>query len=182
MHKCSMSLPKHIAAGVFAFVMFGAPAIAGDSDDLSPAGCKDAVGVYLSERVGQENGKTKVLGRDLLSLTSDSQAYFTDSTEFGLLGFQPFSEGRGTWRCVAVDDKQIQLSYVLLIFTFPTEKDPAPLIARLDFQTTLYRDKGAIEGDATVSFVALDKDPFDDAAVERQIKYTFNGYKIQPRG
>ena len=91
----SGSWPIALAA---AFLAIAAPTLAEDDTDPQIAPCIAAVGTFLTTRDIKVEGKPDMVMRSLLSLTNGGHAFFTDSSEGGVLDYQPFSDGRGVWR------------------------------------------------------------------------------------
>ena len=112
-------LKTTLAALAFLAVPVLSPAALAEDADPALAGCSDAVGTFLTRRVNQTVSGVEHVGRSLLSLTNGGHAFFTDSAEGSVSGFQPFSDGRGVWRCVSGDAGTMRFTALILDFTFP---------------------------------------------------------------
>ncbi len=156
----------------------GAPALAADDTDPQIAPCIEAVGTFLTKRDIKAEGKPDTVMRSLLSLTNGGHAFFTDSSEGGVLGYQPFSDGRGAWRCDSTANGSVRMPALIVDFTSPTTTDSDAKIARLDISAEISTDAGTISGKTTVRFVPLDGNPMDEAALGDPIEYLFSGMKI----
>jgi hypothetical protein len=121
--------------------------------------CHDLVGTYLTKNFAKgETGGTFV-SRSLIALSGSGQASFTDSGEGGEKGFGPFTDGRGSWRCVEAN----KVHAVTLDFTTPTAAAPKAEIGRLDFDLVYDPASRAIKGTARLSLVPLGSDPLKPA-------------------
>lgn len=160
------------------WLVFGLPALAADDSDARITPCLDAVGTYLTNRVIEVDGATDIVMRSLVSLTNGGHILFTNVLEGGVLAYQPFSDGHGTWRCDGNADGTLSLTALLLDFVNPTEDQPKAKIARLDVQATIVAATGALSGQATIRFVPLIGDPFDEASLTDPIRYDFTGTKV----
>jgi hypothetical protein len=114
----------------------------------------------------------------LLSLTNGGHAFFTDSGEGGEPGYQPFSDGRGAWRCLSNESGRATFAAVILDFTFVGPSDRAQRIARLDVRATFDAGTQTLDGETTLSFVPLAGDPFDPSALGDHAEFTFTGRKL----
>lgn len=169
---------KQIAALPVAFLALAAPAGAQDTTDAQIAPCIEAVGTYLTTRTIKVEGQPDMVMRSLISLTNGGHAFFTDSSEGGVLGYQPFSDGRGVWGCVSAEEGTVRLSAVILDFTFPTDTDPDAKIARLDISAEIAEASGDISGSTKIGFVPLTGNPMDTNALTDPIEYSFTGVKV----
>jgi hypothetical protein len=137
----------------------------------------NAVGTYLTLRSNTLLGEQKV-ERSLLSLLSDGQAVLVDTSQRGAYGYQPFTEGRGTWRYRNQAKDRVELSVLILHFTCPTQNDPDVKIARLQTTATYIPDANKMSGDTAIVFLPVTGDPFKSATIGSPIEYTFSGYRL----
>lgn len=155
-----------------------APSAANDDSAPEIARCMEAVGTYLTRRENRAVEGPERVGRSLLSLTNGGHAFLTDSAGGGVSGFQPFSDGRGVWRCETTGHGEETFSAVILDFTYPTDKYPDPQIARLDIKATYRAGSNQLTGMTTIRFAALDGDPMDEHELKDRIDYGFTGIRI----
>ncbi|MEO1089813.1 MAG: hypothetical protein AAFX81_04220 [Pseudomonadota bacterium] len=141
--------------------------------------CLPVVGTFLTTKYEDGADGTAPIGRSLLSLTNGGHAFFTDSAEAGVPGFQPFSDARGAWRCTKNDGGEIEFTLVMLDFTFPTAAQPDQKIARIDTRASFVVEAGRLSGRTVVSFADLYSDPSDAEAFADPIAYRFEGTKIE---
>jgi len=128
--------------------------------------------------VNQVAGKER-LGRMLVSLTNGGHVFFTDSAQAGLYGYQPFTGGKGAWKCVDAEDGFASIKAIVLDFTFSTAHDPEAKIARLDIEATYDARQDVFEGKTTLRFVPLSGNPFDAVQMEKKpTGYEFTGRRI----
>ncbi|MCR9138141.1 MAG: hypothetical protein NXI27_19235 [Alphaproteobacteria bacterium] len=175
MHKTGFT--SAVALAVIAMVSTS-PALA--QDDAAPqiAQCIKAVGTYLTQRENPTVTGPERVGRSLLSLTNGGHAFLTDSASGGVSGFQPFSDGRGVWRCQSAADGVETFSAMILDFTFPTDKFPDPLIARIDIEATVQAADNRLTGKTTIRFAPLAGDPMDETQLQNPIEYAFTGQRL----
>jgi hypothetical protein len=62
--------------------------------------CHDLVGTYLTKNYAKGDSGGNFTSRSLIALSGGGLASFTDSGEGGEAGFGPFTDGRGSWRCL----------------------------------------------------------------------------------
>ena len=169
-----------IACAAFAFLSVPAavPAALADDTDAAIADCAEAVGTFLMRRVNQGVTGPESVGRSLLSLTNGGHAFFTDSAAGGIADFQPFSDGRGAWRCVSGDAGTMRFTALILDFTFPTADRPDPLIARLDIEAVYDSSSNALTGKTALGFVPLAGNPMDETQLANRLTYDFTGSRI----
>jgi hypothetical protein len=117
--------------------------------------CHDLVGTYLTENFVKGETGGDFTSRSLIALSGSGQASFTDSGEGGEAGFGPFTDGRGSWRCIEAN----KLHAVTLDFTTPTVEAPKADIGRLDFDLAYDPASKTIKGTATLRLVPLGSDP-----------------------
>lgn len=166
-------------AAILLTALVASPSTADDDAAPEIARCIDAVGTYLTRRVNRAVEGPERVGRSLLSLTNGGHAFLTDSAGGGVSGFQPFSDGRGVWRCETTGNGVETFSAVILDFTYPTDKYPDPLIARLDIKATYKAGPNKLTGKTTIRFTALDGDPMDESELQDRIEYDFTGIRIK---
>lgn len=163
------------AIGIAIALLSPEPALAAE-EPASIRGCEPAVGTFLlSRHVARPDGAT-VIERSLISLTNGGHAFFTDSAQGGVDGYQPFSEARGAWECTSADDGT--LSILMLDFTFPTKGEPEQKIARIAMDAAFAPDGSTLSGTANIAFTALEDDPLDAANLTDPIEYDFEGVRI----
>lgn len=167
-----------VAAIALVTALSPSPVIADDDAAPQIIGCIEAVGTYLTRRENPTIEGPERVGRSLLSLTNGGHAFLTDSAGGGVSGFQPFSDGRGVWRCETGADGTGTLSAVILDFTYPTDKYPAPQIARLDIEATYETASNQLNGKTTIRFAPLDANPMDETQLKDRIEYDFTGIRI----
>lgn len=169
---------KSVHALALLAALGAAPAAA--QDDAAPqiAECIKAVGTYLTRRENPTVSGPERVGRSLLSLTNGGHAFLTDSASGGVSGFQPFSDGRGVWRCESAAGGTETFRAVILDFTFPTDQYPDPQIARLDIEATFEAAAGQLTGKTTIRFAPLDGDPMDETQLQGAIEYAFTGQRL----
>jgi hypothetical protein len=117
--------------------------------------CHDLVGTYLTKNFAKGESGANFTSRSLLALSGSGVASFTDSGEGGEAGFGPFTDGRGSWRCIDAN----KLHAVTLDFTTPTAEAPKADIGRLDFELAYDAGSKTIKGTATLRFLPLGSDP-----------------------
>jgi hypothetical protein len=117
--------------------------------------CHDLVGTYLTKNFATGEAGADFTSRSLISLSGSNQASFTDSGEGGEKGFGPFTDGRGSWRCLEAN----KLHAVTLDFTTPTAEKPKAEIGRLDFDLSYDAASKTIKGTATLRLIPLGADP-----------------------
>ena len=91
-----------------------------DRASAEAGACHDLVGTYLTKNFAKGAGSGDFTGRSLIVLSGSGQASFTDSGEGGEAGFGPFTDGRGSWRCIEAN----KLHAITLDFTTPTAEQP----------------------------------------------------------
>jgi hypothetical protein len=117
--------------------------------------CHDLVGTYLTKNFAKGETSGSFTSRSLIALSGSGQASFTDSGEGGEAGFGPFTDGRGSWRCIEADKAHA----ITLDFTTPTAEAPKADIGRLDFDLAYDAASKTIKGTATLRLIPLGKDP-----------------------
>lgn len=168
------------AAATLALIAMVSTSPAAAQDDAAPqiAACIEAVGTYLTRRENPTVTGPERVGRSLLSLTNGGHAFLTDSAEGGVSGFQPFSDGRGVWRCESAAGGSETFRAMILDFTYPTDRYPDPQIARLDIEATIEAATGQLTGTTTIRFAPLDGDPMDESQLQNPIEYAFTGQRL----
>ena len=170
-----MIRPILTAFGVLAAM---SSAVAQNTSKPDIATCSQAVGTYLTSRINEGVSGPEHVGRSLLSLTRDGQAALTDSAQGGVEGYQPFSNGRGSWRCRPSEGDAVAFEALILDFTFPTQAEPDPKIARVTFLATVDANSGKLTGNATIAFTDLAGDPLDSQALPIIATYDFSGVRV----
>ncbi len=171
-----MTLRTWLAAGILASALggFAGPAAAESDAPETIAACLDAVGTFLLQK---EGGKRRP-GRVLLSLTNGGHAFYDDSSQTGFYGYQPYTSGGGGWRCLGEEGGKARLKALILDFTTPTERDPAPKVARLDVEASYDLETNVMSGEITLRFAPLMDDPLDEANLGKPSVYGFSGVRI----
>jgi hypothetical protein len=132
-------------------VLCGAIELAG----AQAGACHDLVGTYLTKNYAKGESGGNFASRSLIALSGSGLASFTDSGEGGEAGFGPFTDGRGSWRCLE-DNKAHAIT---LDFTTPTAASPKAEIGRLDFDLAYDAAGKTIKGTATLRRISLGSDP-----------------------
>ncbi|MES0807860.1 hypothetical protein ABLO27_00155 [Roseibium sp. SCPC15] len=166
-----------------ALVSLAALSIAGfpaQAEEISPeiGGCLNAVGTYLTKRVVKIKEKTRV-DRGLIALTNGGHAFVTDSAEGGVAGYQPFSDGRGSWKCLGHTDGKAKLKIVMFDFTTSPNADDNRYMARITTLAEASPDTGDVTGSTTVEFLSIDADPDSTETVRDPVSYDFTGVRLR---
>ncbi len=140
--------------------------------------CLDAVGTFMTYRSIIDDGAEKK-GRSMLSLTNDGLAYFTDSAQGGGKTFQPFTDGRGSWRCISNEDGKIMFSVLVFHFTLPTPQDPRQKISRVITRATYDLEKKGLTGETAIVYLPLYDNPMGAGMPGNRINYKFTGFPIE---
>jgi hypothetical protein len=138
-----------LAAGLILTIGTARPAAA------EAGACHDLVGTYLTKNFAKGESGDNFTSRSLISLSGSNQASFTDSGEGGEKGFGPFTDGRGSWRCLEAN----KVHAVTLDFTTPTAEKPKADIGRLDLDLAYDPATKTIKGTATLRLIPLGDDP-----------------------
>jgi hypothetical protein len=151
---------------------------------LRPAGgkrgvCKRLAGTYLTKNAAKSAAADSIISRSVISLDRSGVVLFTDSGEGGEAGFAPFTDGSGTWRCLAGEDGTIKARAITLDFTEPTTDHPKPGIGRLDFEFAMNPDGDALTGTATLYLVPLGSDPLDEGALKDGRQFAITAERIR---
>ncbi|HEX2447027.1 MAG TPA: DUF4440 domain-containing protein [Methyloceanibacter sp.] len=141
--------------------------------------CRRLVGTYLTKNVAKGVGVESVISRSIISLDRSGLALFTDSGEGGEAGFAPFTDGRGTWRCLRGEDGAVKARATTLDFTLPTAEHPAAGIGRLDFEFAADPGTHALSGTARLYLVPLGSDPLDEAALKDGREFDITTERIE---
>ena len=152
----------------------GIPAAFSADEDLSA--CVDAVGTFLTTNFNPTSGREA--GRSLISLTNGGHFFLTDSNAGGEAGFAPFTEGRGTWRCVSDEAGKRHILATVLDFTHKTADFPEQRIARLDYDDVYNEASGKFSVDAKLYFMPMDANPFDAANLKDPIPNQITGVRV----
>jgi len=156
-----------LAAGL---TMIGAARPAG----AEAGACHDLVGTYLTKNFAKgENGS--FTSRSLIALSGSGQASFTDSGEGGEKGFGPFTDGRGSWRCIEADKAHA----ITLDFTTPTADAPRAEIGRLDFDLAYDAASKTIKGTATLRLIPLGSDPLTPGEIGSGRQFEILGQRVE---
>jgi hypothetical protein len=119
--------------------------------------------------------------RSLISIGRFGLILFTDSGEGGEAGFAPFTDGRGTWRCVSGEGEAPKASATTLDFTAPTAESPKGGIGRLDFELTYDAASKTIDGTATLYLIPLGSDPLVAGALKDGRQFAITGQRVEAR-
>ncbi|MCV0426240.1 MAG: hypothetical protein K5905_12260 [Roseibium sp.] len=141
-------------------------------------GCLDAVGTYLTKRTVTIDEKTRV-DRGLIALTNGGHAFVTDSAEGGVAGYQPFSDGRGSWRCLGHEDGKSKLKIVMFDFTTSPDANADRYMARVTTLADADPETGEVTGLTTVEFLAIDASPDTTDTVRPSVGYDFTGVRLE---
>lgn len=141
--------------------------------------CGDAAGSYLTRNSATIDGRRSVVGRSLITLTKDGQVFLTDSNEAGIFTFAPFTDGQGTWRCVADRRGRLHVRAIVLDFTEATA-DPEQRIGRVDYDLTYHARTDTLRAKATLAFAPIDGDPLDRDVFEDPFDFSFRGTRVTP--
>jgi ketosteroid isomerase-like protein len=120
------------------------------------APCKELMGTYLTKNAAK--GASEVASRSLLSFGSGGIVSFADSGEGGESGFAPFTEGSGTWRCMAGANGDAKVKATTFDFTEPAGGVKGE-IGRLDFDLAYDAGKRTLKGGAVLNLLPLSDDP-----------------------
>jgi hypothetical protein len=120
--------------------------------------CKELMGTYLTKNSAKGASEGTVASRSLLSFGSGGIVSFADSGEGGEAGFAPFTEGSGTWRCIAGDNGDAKIKATTLDFTEPAGGANGE-IGRLDFDLAYVAGKRTMKGSAVLYLMPLSDDP-----------------------
>jgi len=144
---------------------------------LNIRGCLDAVGTYMTKRSSEQEGKARI-DRGLIAITNGGHAFVTDSAQGGLEGYQPFSDGRGAWRCLGKQDGKDKIKIITFDFTTTPNATTDRLIARVTVEAVSDPQTGTISGKSLVEFLAIDADPYTTDTVRPSVPYDFTGVRI----
>ncbi|MEP3276241.1 MAG: hypothetical protein ABJN26_07810 [Stappiaceae bacterium] len=153
------------------------PNTASAQSDAKLEACLDVVGTFMTYRSIKDDGAEKK-GRSMLSLTNGGQAFFTDSAQGGGLTFQPFTEGRGSWRCISNEDGKVMFSVLVFHFTLPTHQDPRQKISRVITRATYDLEKKELTGQTAIVYLPLYDNPMGAGMPGNRINYKFTGFPI----
>lgn len=141
--------------------------------------CADAVGTFITMRVSPIEVQPDYVGRSLLSLGADGQVFTSDTAQRGVLGYDPFSNGQGSWLCLSNKGDTFQLSIRVLQFTQPLSSGDDSEIARLDIRADYDPITGSLNGSARIDFMPVDADPTMTGSAEPRIAYTFSAVRVE---
>lgn len=141
-------------------------------------GCLAAVGTYLTKNSVTDQEAGDFVSRSLLSLTNGGHVFFTDSAEAGSASFQPFSDGRGAWRCVAGSDGKAAFRAVVIDFTFADGANDKQAIGRLDFDLAYDESAQELSGSGKLGFAPFEGNPMDLSQVTEVAAFTLTGIRV----
>ena len=137
--------------------------------------CKGLVGTYLTKNTMKDGSAGGFTSRSLITIARSGLALFTDSGEGGETGFAPFTDGRGTWRCLPNGE----ISATTLDFTVPTAEKPDAEIGRLDFKLAYDRGSKTLTGTATLYLVPLGQDPLVKSDLKHWRQFEITGQRVE---
>lgn len=151
---------------------------------LRPSGgkhgaCRHLAGTYLTKNVAKGAAGGSIISRSVVSLNRSGLVLFTDSGEGSEAGFAPFTDGSGTWRCLAGDDGALKARAITLDFTEPTAGHPKAEIGRLDLDFAANPDTNAVTGTATLYLVPLGSDPLDEGTLKDGRQFDITAERIE---
>lgn len=149
------------------------------SGGVKHGACRHLAGTYLTRNVARAASGEAVTSRSIISLDRSGLIFFTDSGEGGEAGFAPFTEGRGTWRCLSGEGGALKARGTTLDFTLPATGQPKAEIGRLDFEFTLNPENEALTGTATLYLLPLGSDPLDEAAPKDGRQFAITTERIE---
>lgn len=137
----------------------------------------EAVGTFLTMDIGRAEGQD-VTSRSLLTFTEGGQAFLIDANQEGVTGFGPYSAASGSWRGVSNNAGTIQVSAVVLHFTFATPQFPKRNIGRVDIDATIDTSKGTLSGIFRLYLFPIDGDPLGPITEEPALSGPISGQKV----
>ena len=137
----------------------------------------EAVGTFLTKDIGKAEGQD-VTSRSLLTFSEGSQAFLIDANQQGVTGFGPYSAASGSWRGLSNNDGIIQVSAVVLHFTFATPQSPKQTIGRVDIDATIDTSQGTLSGMFRLYLFPIDGDPLGPIAEEPALSGPITGQKV----
>jgi ketosteroid isomerase-like protein len=137
--------------------------------------CRGVAGTYLTKNVMKDGSADGFTSRSLITLGRSGLALFTDSGEGGEAGFAPFTDGRGTWRCLPNGE----IGATTLDFTVPTAGKPDAEIGRLDFKLVYDPASKTLTGTATLYLVPLGQDPMVKANLKDGREFEITGQRVE---
>jgi len=141
--------------------------------------CRGLTGTYLTKNVMKGESGDSFTSRSLISIGRFGLILFTDSGEGGEAGFAPFTDGRGSWRCVSGEGEAPKASATTLDFTVPTAEGSKAEIGRLDFELTYDPASKPINGTATLYLVPLGSDPLVAGALKDGRQFAITGQRVE---
>ena len=141
-------------------------------------GCLGAVGTFLTKNGVDDPATGDFSSRSLLSFTNGGHVFFTDSGEAGSASFQPFSDGRGAWRCVSGDNNKAVFKAVVIDFTFPSGDKTQQSIGRLEFDLTYDESTRTLTGSGALGFVPFHGNPMEPDQVTEVATFKLTGIRV----
>ena len=154
-----------------------APHAAAQSAGAAHSDCASAVGTFLVSMAGRGTGDS-VTSRGLLSLSSDGQATLIDANQDGITGFAPYSVADGAWACVSSDGDSVEVSVLMLHFTFITGDFPTQQIGRVDVDASIDASQESLSGTLDFSLVPIDGNPLEQTDAAPALSGPITGQKI----
>ena len=112
--------------------------------------CRALVGTWVTSITDIEG---VFASRSLLTLTGDGIVLVNDSGQGGVPGiFEPFTTGRGAWRCLAGAGK-VEAAATALNFVLPRSGRPTAF-GRVDYKAALDPGTGELSGSIALYFTA----------------------------
>jgi hypothetical protein len=143
------------------------------------AACKELAGTYLTKNSAKGGRSENFTSRSVISIGRSGLMLFTDSGEGGEAGFAPFTDARGTWRCISEDASAPKVRATTLDFTVPTADNPHAQIGRLDFEIGYDAENKTIKGSATLYLIPLGDDPLVPGELEEGRQFEIVGQRVE---
>lgn len=145
--------------------------------------CLQAVGTFLTKDTGTAKGQD-VTSRSLLTLTEGGQAILIDANQEAVAGFGPYSAATGSWRCISNNNGSIDISAIVLHFTFVTAQFPKQQIGRVDIDATIDTGQETLSGTFRLFLFPIDGDPIARTQRQPALSGPVTGQKViaPPRG
>jgi len=147
------------------------------SAEVPLADCAAAVGTYLTRNSLPDGDGGILQTRSLITLSAEGLATRNDSDQDGGVVGTPFGEGRGTWRCDAIEGGVIRLSAVILNFGFSPEGE-LPNLARMDYSGEVDPGSNVLRLTGVLLFLDIDADPFTGSAPPDAVPVDIVGQKV----
>jgi hypothetical protein len=139
--------------------------------------CGAAVGTFLTRNSLPDGDSGTLQTRSLITFSAEGLATRNDSDQDGGVVGTPFGEGRGAWRCDAVEGNTTTLTAVILNFGYSPEGE-TPTLARMDYRGSYDSGSNVLRLDATLIFLPLDSDPFAGTTTAETVPVAIDGMKV----